>query len=178
MVTNVEQNTRRAKVLSVLILIIASACIVRAQRHDADIRVLQSDEQSIVVEYVPVFLPETPETLKGMFCIRENVDGTMTDESLKPGMPEIPMRATTLRLTGTTNTVELLSADYEDVQGVSLTPVPEIMKSDVGTSRTYTANSLEYGKTTLVPGELVSLGNVGETRGVILGTIYFHPFQY
>ncbi|MBI1804026.1 MAG: type IX secretion system sortase PorU [Ignavibacteriae bacterium] len=144
-----------------------------------DIRVLQSDGHGVVVEYVPIFLSEVAETINGIRSIRHNVEGTIVDESQQPGSPGIPIRATTLKLAGMeNNTIEPLNVDYEDVPGVMLASVPGMQKSDIGVSRTYSADPGEYAKSVFLPQEIVSLGHVGETRGVVLGTLYFHPFQY
>jgi len=152
---------------------------VKAQTHDTDIRLLQSDAGGLTVEYSPTFQQEIAETINGMRYVHPMVVGTTPVEDQVVGSPESQVRSITVRLAGVEkNTIEIISAEYEDVAGVLLAPSPELRKSDVSVTQTRTLDAGRYTKTGFVPQDIAALSYVGESRGVVLGSVQFHPYQY
>ena len=173
-----NRDTVILKIVQPLALL-SMAATVTMYAGESDVRVLRSDGNGVVVEYVPAFRTEIAETTKGVRYIRLHVAGGMGDENQLPGSPEIPVRVATIRLAGLmNNTIEILNVDYEDVQNVLLAPKAGLVKSDIGLTPIATVDPGAYARKNFLPNPIVSLEHVGETRGIVLGSLRFFPYQY
>jgi hypothetical protein len=76
------------------------------------------------------------------------------------------------------NTVEILNVIYEDIPNVLLPPIPEYVENELSLSPRYSVNEHEYSSTNFLPEKIVELTNIGETRGVFLGSLRLYPYQY
>ncbi len=147
--------------------------------QDKDIHILQSDASGIVVEYIPAFRPAEKIMVNGQAMIRYSFNGAVTESKQTSGSPEVLERSVLLRFPGTKgNSVELLHADYDDSANVRLAPVPFFRKDEMGPMAVYSTNAAAYAASGMLPEKIVSLSNVAESRGVFLGDVMIHPYQY
>ena len=147
--------------------------------QDKDIHILQSDASGIVVEYIPAFRPAEKIIVNGQTLLRYSFSGAVTEAKRPSGSPEFLERSVLLRFPGTRgNTVELLRADYDDSANVRLAPVPFYRKDETGPMAVYSVNAAAYAASGMLPEKIVSLSGVAESRGVFLGDVMIHPYQY
>ncbi len=170
-------------IIRVHILILA--CFFLARPADArqtpqeDLRILQSTASGLLLEYRPSYPP--PESLKigGVIYVRPNVARTAAIDSLRPGSPELALRRCLLRFPGTPgNSVEIVSAEYDDLQGISLLPRGRTRRDSVGFQQSYVPDRTAYGVAGFLPATVAALADVRERRGVVLGSLLLAPFQY
>ncbi|MDI6779352.1 MAG: type IX secretion system sortase PorU [Bacteroidota bacterium] len=148
--------------------------------QEKDIRIIQSDERGITFEYTPAFSePSNVEGTSEKFTRFEFYNEVPNSET-KPGSPALNFRNIVLRLQGVENhSVEILSADYENINNILITPAPFAdFDPDNMFSFRHERDVESYSATNFLPEEIVKLTNVGLTRGAVLGNIHIYPLQY
>lgn len=168
---------KRALIVAFFVLIPFQ--ILALIQQPGDIRILQSDITTLVIEYTPVFLPLEKYTIEGNEYIKYSFLNNCISDSLQPGMPDIRNRPLVIRLPGPEkNILQVISADYEDIAGANLSPIP-FLKNDPSDFSDYNYIDKDaYSFPYFIPASVVKLTSVGETRGKFLGTIEFFPVQY
>ncbi len=142
-----------------------------------DIRVLESTEYGVTLEFKPKFLPaQTIIVDRNDYQTVRCERGSSWDYA-DAGKPDLRFRTIALGLPGMTNNrVTVLAADYATVNGFSLALVPTIIppKSSVGTlSRESSGPQSEF-----YPASVVSLNAVAMVKGVPVGYLRIFPVQY
>jgi hypothetical protein len=174
------RHTRRFAGL--LSLVIAFSPAPHAGQQDPEVSILRSDNQSIVFEYRPEYLPPARISVSGREFLLYDFAGSLPSQGSEGvGGPDIRMRAFALGFPGETgNTVRVVAADYEDIPGVPLVPIPMMRggERDLPEIVAYEADPAKYGQNALLPAVVAELASVGQVRSMLIGTIRVHPLQY
>lgn len=145
----------------------------------ADVRPLHSDASGIVLEYRPQYLPHSSVFYDGKEYYNALFEGAIPVSSLPPGSPLQYYRSVLVNLPGTkNNAVEIINVGYEDISNVLLPPVPEYIENEISVSPKYFLDEKEYSNTKYLPEQIAVLTDVGETRGIVLGSLRLFPYQY
>ena len=145
----------------------------------SDIRILSSDAGGAVIEYRPVYTKADTILIDGARYIALHAGSTSADGSLRPGDPGILYRRATLRFPGTGgNRIDILAAEFDELPSVRPAPLPSLRKIGGEWKTVYRIDRKSYGRPGLVPATPVRLGPIGESRGVMLGSVLFAPVQY
>ncbi|HTK80877.1 MAG TPA: type IX secretion system sortase PorU [Bacteroidota bacterium] len=143
------------------------------------VRVVQSDGSGVVVEFRPGYLAPEKIGVDGTVYDHYTFEGGRTNEVPKPGAPDLPSRAVTVRLPALTGaTVEIVNADYEDLPQTLIAPFAAGQEGEVDPPAVYKLDQPAYSSAEFLPKQIVLLTNVGATQGSILGNLLFQPLQY
>jgi len=165
--------------LTGMAFILSSIFVNSAFSQSGDVKILQSDRNGITIQYLPQLRPPSTVTSGAEQFVRYDFGGGRLRARQHSGYPELPERDVCLRLTASTgNTVEVLSADYEDIRGVTLAPVPDVHRDNMDGIRSYRLDPAAYSIAEFVPAAVASIVNAGETRGIVLGDLSISPLQY
>ncbi|MDE3058790.1 MAG: type IX secretion system sortase PorU, partial [Bacteroidota bacterium] len=145
-----------------------------AERVSGDIRVLDSSEQGITVEFTPQYFPLKKDTVNSsIYDVVQFKRGLSYDYSFA-GKPDVGYRSLLIGLPGRNgNTITVLQSDVEMMHGISLrtiTAPSSIMKEVTGTQ---VNDASEF-----LPKDIVSLSDIGIVQGIFVGTIVLNPVQY
>jgi len=158
-----------------------SLLILGAGMSDASVlngvRVLSSDESSIVLEYVPAYRQVQSVASFSQYDF-EGAEASNVQESI--GEPDLRFRRFDLGFPGERgNSVRIVAADYEDIRGVKLSPIPSY-KIEEGSAVVdkYVPSSTSYSRSTFVPENIASIDGVGRSRNMFLGAVKVYPLQY
>lgn len=150
-----------------------------ADAGSRDIQILQSDKNGITIIYLPQYRTPSKIASGGKEFLRYDFEGAVSSDKQLPGYPQLPLRAIPLRLSAQTgNSVEILSSNYEDIGNVTLLPVPDLRRGELDAVASYHLDQGAYSRSAFLPGSVGSLGNVGESRRVVLGELRIAPMQY
>jgi hypothetical protein len=165
-----------------LSLVIACSAAPHAGQQDPEVSILRSDNQSIVFEYRPEYLPPVRISASGgEFLLYDFARSVPSQGSEGVGGPDIRMRAFALGFPGERgNTVRVVAADYEDIPSVPLVPIPMMRggEGDLPEIVAYEADPAKYGRNALLPAVVAELASVSQVRSMLIGTIRVHPLQY
>lgn len=144
-----------------------------------DVRLLESDGRGAVIEFIPRFDEPVKFTRDGHEFIRYGLLGGRLAEKPRPGAPELWMRPVLMRFHGMKdNSIEVMTADYDETPGVLLAPVPNRHAGDIDGISAYGMDAAAYARAQFLPGTIARLAYIGETRGAFLGEVQFLPLQY
>ncbi len=140
-----------------------------------DIVILDSDNRSITLEYRMKDIHFDTVSLDS----REYTDilyfGAQTPERVNPGLPDLKFRAVTIALPSAHKPViEVIQTDYRNERGVRLPPLGDIRK-DNEDELYRTLEGIERSAGDHRP--LADIHDIGNVRGVYLGTLHIHPIQ-
>lgn len=166
----------RGKFLLIFPLLLISI----ASSEEKDVSIIQSDENGITFEYVPIY--SKPSVIEnGSEKFQEfKFSGEVYNSQILVGSPIEKFYSVTLRFPGlTNNTVEILTADYEEIQNVLIAPVPTIeVDKEKNFTTKYLKDATSYSDPSFIPEEVVGLNDIGVSRNAILGNILIYPLQY
>jgi hypothetical protein len=162
---------------------IASASLRGAERSPAgaDVTVLRSDSRGIVLEFRPRYLPTRLVDVQGRGAVIQDFDGALQEgTSAAVGGPDLRFRHVPLAFPSDEgNRVAVLTAEYEDLPGTSIAPIPFVrMKDDLPASAAYAENRTLYGADGFLPRAVVQLSPVSRVRGMLLGGVRLFPVQF
>jgi hypothetical protein len=170
-------TTQHIRILGVMLLVALGSAGALSQK--GDVRILQSDRTGAVVEFLPVYSDTGTIAGEGQQFVRYTFRGGVPQDGQPEGAPQTFFKPVLLRFPGVhNNTVEILAAEYQDLAGKLLAPVPELRKGEYALVPRYAAKESRYSVMEFLPGTLVSVENVGESRGVFLGQLRLFPLQY
>ena len=154
---------------------------VAAGPSKSEVRVLHSDEQSIVFEFRPSFLPPEKIQRAGQEFLQYDFEGSaghMTEE--RPGAPDLRHFVVTLGLPAESGTIiRTIASDYEDVPGVVLSPVPTFgVRDGILEASSYLMDPESYAEGSFLPSAAVSLTRVAQMRSMYIGSVSLSPLQY
>lgn len=177
---------RKAAAVGLLLAVLA----VRAMAADGtaasrvgetDVRVLASSVRSITIAYTPSSLRvDTLSPGRNQFLRFTVADGRRLVRSHAPGEPDLQECILPLALpTGGEPTLRVIAADYEEIRGVDLLPVP-LMKEQNGLLEpvSYLPDPAAYGRPGFQPAAPAELVEPAEVRSLLLGGIRIVPVQY
>ena len=142
-----------------------------------DVRVVDEDARSIVIEFIPTFSTATVIANDGKDYVRFSFQHSL----IQPGeqsSPIIPYRAMLIHLPTRQFTLQVVAADYSDRSGVRSVTHPMFKaEKDFGLLPVYTPPKSRFLTSEFVPSEIAELENVGESMGLIVGTLKLYPVQ-
>ncbi len=145
-----------------------------------DVTILQSNQQSCVLEFKPVF-GKAQSVPNEEPLVLHDFEGSMSDYGpADAGRPDIRFRAIPLGFPSIDgNSVQVLAADYEEIQNVHLAAVPEykIQDGQVVVS-TYQKNYDGRFPNAFIPEGISSLESVRQMRSMFVGSVRVAPLQY
>jgi len=141
-----------------------------------DISILQSDARGITLEYRLTDLRYDTLSLDN----REYTDilffGAQSPDRIFPDLPDLKYRAVTIALPSAGRpSIKAIQTDYRSVRGVRIPPLGDIQKDEDG-ELFRTTQGIDIR--TDVDQDLVDIYDIGEVRGVVLGTLRLHPIQF
>jgi hypothetical protein len=141
-----------------------------------DIKIISSDRNSIVIEYIPVYLDSTTIKINNQVYIKYELKFGLIPNQGKWGEPLIPIRSLNIGVPSETgNTIQVISSSYKTVQG-SVAPKPKLVKNGKKTDLVY-----EIGKNYSTPtteSDIVRFGKYGLMRSVPVQLIIVSPMEY
>ena len=156
------------------LLIVAGASAQTAQ----DLRVISESSHSIVIEYTPSYVNTVVTGTDGNKYTRYEFRGAAFDPG-EPGSPLVPFRPVLLQLPSRRYSVEVIAQDFDDLSGVQPAPRPYLRTiKDFGLQRVYAVIASKYLGTERLPRQTTQVTNVGESRGLLLGTLKIYPVQF
>jgi len=142
-----------------------------------DVRVLSEDARSIVIEFVPVFSTGTVVADDGKDYVRFGFQNSLIQPG-EQGSPILLYRAVLIHLPARQFTLQIVAADYSDRSGVRAATHPTFKtEKEFGLLPVYTAPKNKFMSSEFAPSEIAELDDVGESRGLILGTLKLYPLQ-
>jgi hypothetical protein len=152
-----------------------------AAKPSSEITVVTSDNRRLLIEYRPEFAPLR--TIKGAGQDFLQVDFEGSAPFFGPndaGSPDLRYRDLPVALPiEQGNAVRIVAADYEDLQGVDLAPVPRVrMRDDMVEPDAFERSPDRYAGSGFVPANGVELTSIGLTRSVLVGDLRVAPVQF
>ncbi len=144
--------------------------------QSSDIRVLDSSERGITVEFIPQYLPLKKVSAGGReYDLVQFERGMLFDYGFA-GKPNVQYRSLLIGLPGRKgNRISIIQSDYETMSGVSLGTIPALRPNKE--EKKNTPNQMEDAAQ-FFPKDIVSIANVGLVDGIFIGTIVLCPVQY
>lgn len=155
-----------------LFLLIFFPVISSAQN---DIKVLQSDFNSLTVSYSPIYI-DTSEIKIGTETFRkaELFAGSVLNPH-ESGKPNIQKRVIAVGVPDEFgNTIEILNYSYKEIEG-QLLPIPEMVPDSISYHYVFSKSSDYYD---VQPDELVTFGDGGYVRELLIQNLIVSPIQY
>ncbi len=142
-----------------------------------DVRILSEDARSLVIEFVPVFSSGAVLADNGRQYTRFRFQNAIAERG-EQGSPILPYRATLINLPSRQFTLQVIATEFSDLAGVQAATHP-ILKPDrdFGLIPVYTAPKRDFVSNDLAPVQIAELADVGESRGLIIGTLRLYPVQ-
>src|SRR5512143_2203949 len=145
---------------------------------DAGVRLVSSDRSGVVVELTPVYAAPRQTPAAGNTFVRIEFEGEQPQAGARPGMPDLGERRILLALPGRSGRATVVSADYEDVNGIVPAPVPDYMDYGSGPNARYAADAALYSRPDFQPAPIAALDAIGPSRGFMYGELRISPLQY
>jgi hypothetical protein len=141
-----------------------------------DIRILASDQNSIILEYTPQFNDTSIKKINEQEFRNIDLASGYVDDAIEWGTPEIPERRFVIGVPSEFgNSIKILSSSYKLIEGKIL-PAPSYEKENFLDAVKYEI-SPEYYNYTDFP-ELASFGDYGITRGLGIQDIRLFPVKF
>lgn len=162
---------------------ILSGSLRGAERSPAgnDITVLRSDARSIVLEFRPRYQAPRIVEVNGRAALIQEFDGAVQDGlSAAVGGPDLRFRHLSLAFPAETgNILTVISADFENLPGTSIAPVPYVrVRDDLAGVRTYTEDPVRYRSEGFLPLSVAVLAPLSMAQGMFLGGVRITPVQF
>ena len=156
---------------SIFFLFFILNLIVNAQ----DLRILSSNSNSLVIEYLPFYKDTTTVNVQGDIFYKINLPGSFIENYKSIGLPVRLVRQFNAGVPSETgNTIQIISTEYSSLAG-KIIPVPQLVKDSLGAQEKYYPDE-KYSSAKLP--ELVEFGEFGLIRNLPVQTINIHPVIY
>ncbi|MFH0991768.1 MAG: type IX secretion system sortase PorU [bacterium] len=143
----------------------------------SDVRILEEDASSITIEYLPQVGTGSVKGEDGRFYTRFEFLHRVNDAA-QAGALLTSYRSLLLHLPSKNSTLTILSAEYQDTTGINPAAFPRFESSQgLGLTAIYPPLSLQTTSMGFQPSLAVTLNDVGEARGFLLGTLKLYPVQ-
>jgi len=157
----------------ILTLVLAFTAIVFSQQ---DIRILASNQNSIIIEYTPQFVDTSQRKINEQEFRNIGLAFGYVDESMQWGTPEVPERRIIVGVPSEFgNSIKVLSSTYKVING-KVIPIPIYQKENFLDVAKYEV-SPEYYNYLDFP-ELASFGDYGIARGLGVQDIRLFPVKF
>jgi len=157
----------------ILTLVLAFTAIVFSQQ---DIRILASNQNSIIIEYTPQFVDTSQRKINEQEFRNIGLAFGYVDESTQWGTPEVPERRIIVGVPSEFgNSIKVLSSTYKVING-KVIPIPIYEKENFLDVAKYEV-SPEYYNYLDFP-ELASFGDYGIARGLGVQDIRLFPVKF
>lgn len=146
-----------------------------------EVTVIQSDERSLVFEYRPLFRTSLIAPGEAQeFTLYDFDESVTTHNENTIGSPDIRYRVFPVGFQSVEgNAVQVIAADYEDVPGVDLAPVPTYRSSEeMLVMDRYLKDPQAYGSGSFLPANIIELGTIDQVRSLFIGGVKVYPSQY
>ncbi len=156
---------------SLLFLFFVLNLIVSAQ----DIKVLSSDQNSIILEYNPLYGDTSIISSRGQKFVKLNLLGGFVENYSKAGLPQVQVRAFNIGVPSEFgNTIQIINSTFSSMNGKYL-PNPQLEKDSIGTVERFFegANYLDNSSK-----EIVTFGEYGLVRNLPVQTVKIYPVQF
>ncbi|NWG29499.1 MAG: type IX secretion system sortase PorU [Ignavibacteriaceae bacterium] len=157
----------------ILTFVLAFTAILISQQ---DIRILASNQNSIVIEYTPQFVDTSLRKINEQEFRNIALSFGYVDESTEWGTPEIPERRLVIGVPSEFgNSIKVISSSYKEIKGKVL-PIPRYEKENFLDAAIYEVMP-EYFNYVDFP-ELASFGDYGIVRGLGVQDIRLFPVKF
>ena len=149
--------------------------ILNISAFGQDIKILSSDESSIVVEYTPFYSDTLTVNSNGNNYFNFLIPYTGILNVDKKGEAQLLVREINLGVPSEAgNTIQIISENYSSIKG-KLLPVPQLKKDSIA-NKDYYFESEDYQKSKY--GETIGFGEFGYVRNLPVQTIQIFPVQF
>jgi len=155
--------------------LLISLILVSSSLFAQDVKLVLSSEKGITFEFTPKYLSENH------FRDEQNrilplFEGASEPDFKKVGFPDYRYKNIPIALPSLLgNTFTILDVEYEDLVGVSLKPVPRLIKENNFLVPYY--SELNNENSIIQNFELVKWGEIGIVRDLIAGNLLIYPYQ-
>ncbi len=147
------------------------------QHHPAypDVTILESDSRGITIEYRMKDVRYDTLSLDDREYTGISFYGGQSPERTDPAYPDLKYRAITIAMPAAGEPmIEVLQKDYQTVRGLRIPPLGDLQKDEDG-EMFLSAAGIDLQRDIDQP--VVDIHDIGEVRGVVLGTLHVHPVQ-
>jgi hypothetical protein len=142
---------------------------------NSDIKIIQSSQTSLIVEYIPTYRSITDINIDLGTFKEIDLAGGIINSAKEISLPQIPFREINIGVPSEFgNTIQVLQSDYSIIPG-KIIPIPAYIKDDFSFKRIYSISE-EYDNNTET--DLVVFGSYGEVRELAVQTIKIYPVQF
>jgi len=177
--TRLRVHSPRLFLLLTISFLMPVATALGAEQN-GDIRILRSDGQSLVFEYTPRYTSEQTIKEGTQELTVFDFDGSVPPHEMIVGQPDLRSRWIALGFPDAAgNGVQLVASDYEEIPNVLLAPVPSLRHRDgMIEVRSYEPDQVSYSTGRFIPGNVVDLTEIGQSRSLLVGSVKISPVQY
>jgi len=146
-----------------------------------DIAVIRSDAGSVQIEFRPRYVePRTIVAGGTQYMLMDFQGGVQALRSASVGGPDLRFRYIPIAFPGERgNAVRVIAADYEDIPGTTIAPLPAIRRNEkTSPALVYEADPVRYGKAGFFPVQVAELAPVGKVRAMLIGGVRITPVQF
>jgi hypothetical protein len=155
--------------------------MLNVSARGGDVTVIRSDSRSVQIEFRAQYFAPRPVVAGGLrYTLLDFQGGVQALRSASVGGPDLRYRNIPVAFPGERgNAVRVIAADYEDIPGMTVAPVPTIHRNDKKPPDVvYEADPARYGKEGFLPGPVAELAPVGKVRAMLLGGVRITPVQF
>ncbi len=146
-----------------------------------DITIVRSDSRSLVFEFRPAYFSTRSVGGKGStFTLYTFAGASQINPPSAAGQVDLPCRRFAVSLPSLQgNRVQVLSAEYKDLQPSTVAPVPQrrIEKGMFGDPQ-YLPDNKAYSVSKYLPGDVVTLSTPSQVRSLLVATVTIAPVQF
>jgi hypothetical protein len=164
-----------------ILLIVLFSAVLFSQNASvySDVRVIESDEKGITLEFRPQYLPNSTITADGKTYEIPQFKFSLPAPRSETGREDIRTRILSIALPSYQgNTLSVTASDFETIQSFSLAPVPAIESYDYLGAAKYSYSSNFISKLNFYPARIADLKDIGKVKGVLTGNIVIAPYQF
>jgi len=162
--------------ISIIWLSLLVAHVAGAQ-PGPDVRVLSEDARSLVVEFTTSVSARQVPANDGRLYTRFDFLGAIPEPG-NEGSPVVAYRAMLIHLPTRQYSLEVVASDFRELTGVRFAAHPKYQRDKVlGAVPINVPLREEFLSAAFLPKTIVQLADVGESRGLLLGTLKIYPFQ-
>lgn len=163
-----------------LVLILLFSYFVKTNSQNWDIRVIESDESGILLEYLPLYNQINFTEYNGIRFTNISFWGEVVPSDLSIGNPELKYRLITIRLPGLSDhKLEVINYDYETIENIIVPPVKNTKKDEEGNFISeYIMDNVKYSVNELLPADNIILTDIGSVRNAAFANLKIYPIQF
>lgn len=142
--------------------------------YSSDLNLILSSEKGVTFEFIPKYLSEN-HFRDEQGRILPLFEDASTPDFNNIGSLDYRYKAIPIALPSLTgNSLTIIETEYEDIQGVTLKPVPNLINENNFLVPDYSEGIKEFQQKEF---ELVKWGEIGVVRDLIVGNLLIYPYQ-